>query len=255
MNKKKILALCLIVCMLAIAVVGGTLAYFTDTDDAVNTFTAGNVEIDLTEAVVAKDDVRTSATYGDLIAVDRENDRKDVGAQEETVYDYGKLYPGQNVFKDPTIENRGSENAYVAAKIIVTDGADSDLNNVIGTGYNDLLGIQTVIKGGIVKENDTMKPYNGLAPVYGDDTYSVYQVADRANGTYTFYVFFENALVTGEKKVLFENITIPAGWDNEQMKEMKDLTIAVEAYATQEYGFANCYEAMTSAFPGAFNFS
>lgn len=48
--KKKIIALCLIVALAATAVIGGTLAYFTDTTDAmVNEFTVGNVKIDLTE--------------------------------------------------------------------------------------------------------------------------------------------------------------------------------------------------------------
>ena len=45
MNKKKILALCLIVCLLSVAVVGGTLAYFTDTDAAKNVMTTGKVDI------------------------------------------------------------------------------------------------------------------------------------------------------------------------------------------------------------------
>lgn len=47
--KKKITALCLCVALLAIAVVGASLAYFTDTDNATNTFTVGNVKIDLIE--------------------------------------------------------------------------------------------------------------------------------------------------------------------------------------------------------------
>ena len=47
--KKKITALCLCVALLAIAVVGASLAYFTDTDNAKNTFTVGNVKIDLIE--------------------------------------------------------------------------------------------------------------------------------------------------------------------------------------------------------------
>lgn len=48
--KKKIIALCLIVALAATAVIGGTLAYFTDTTEAmVNEFTVGNVKIDLTE--------------------------------------------------------------------------------------------------------------------------------------------------------------------------------------------------------------
>ena len=51
--KKKILSLTLVVCLLAIAVVGGTLAYFTDdTGVAENTFTVGDVEITLDEAKV-----------------------------------------------------------------------------------------------------------------------------------------------------------------------------------------------------------
>lgn len=47
--KKKILALCLVVALAATAIVGGTLAYFTDTDEATNTFTVGNVDIKLVE--------------------------------------------------------------------------------------------------------------------------------------------------------------------------------------------------------------
>lgn len=47
--KKKILSLCLVICLAAIAIVGGTLAYFTDTDEATNTFTTANVKIDLIE--------------------------------------------------------------------------------------------------------------------------------------------------------------------------------------------------------------
>ena len=45
--KKKILVLCLVVALAATAIIGGTLAYFTDTDEETNTFTAGGVEIDL----------------------------------------------------------------------------------------------------------------------------------------------------------------------------------------------------------------
>lgn len=48
--KKKLLATCLIIALAATAVIGGTLAYFTDTTEKqVNEFTVGNVNIDLTE--------------------------------------------------------------------------------------------------------------------------------------------------------------------------------------------------------------
>lgn len=47
--KKKIIALCLIVVLAATAVIGGTLAYFTDTASKENVFTVGKLGIDLVE--------------------------------------------------------------------------------------------------------------------------------------------------------------------------------------------------------------
>ena len=89
MNKKKILALCLIVCLLATAAVGGTLAYFTDTDAATNTFTVGNVDIDLTEP---KWDATGKA--------EAEN-----------------AYPGEALAKDPTVTNNGNNPCFVRVSV------------------------------------------------------------------------------------------------------------------------------------------
>ena len=47
--KKKITAIFLCVALVAIAVVGASLAYFTDTDSKNNTFTVGKVDITLVE--------------------------------------------------------------------------------------------------------------------------------------------------------------------------------------------------------------
>ena len=47
--KKKILALSMCIALAAIAIVGASLAYFTDTKTATNTFTMGNVKIELDE--------------------------------------------------------------------------------------------------------------------------------------------------------------------------------------------------------------
>ena len=56
MNKKKIFALCLIICLLATAVVGGTLAYFTDNEQATNTMVIGNIAIDIDEYTYMDED-------------------------------------------------------------------------------------------------------------------------------------------------------------------------------------------------------
>lgn len=107
--KKKIIALCLIVALAATAVIGGTLAYFTDTTDAVtNAFTVGNVDISLAEP--------------------NWNGK-------------ANLMPGTVIAKDPTIKvEAGSQDAYVFLKLSMNKyvslvnlaGVDAYKNNVGG---------------------------------------------------------------------------------------------------------------------------
>ena len=49
MTKKKIVSLCLAAVLVVMAIAGATVAYFTDTDAKTNTFTVGNVKIELLE--------------------------------------------------------------------------------------------------------------------------------------------------------------------------------------------------------------
>ena len=87
--KKKILALCLVLALALTAIGGATLAYFTDTDDATNTFTVGNVSIDLTEP---KWDASGSA-------------------------DAPEVYPGEPLAKDPTVTNDGANPCFVRISV------------------------------------------------------------------------------------------------------------------------------------------
>ena len=48
---KKILAISLCAAMLAIMLVGGTMAYFTDAEAKTNTFTMGKVDINLVRVI------------------------------------------------------------------------------------------------------------------------------------------------------------------------------------------------------------
>ena len=91
--KKKIIAVCLIVALAATAVIGGTLAYFTDKDVAKNTFTVGNVDIELTEP-------KWTST----------------GSQ-----DAPEVYPGEPLAKDPTVENIGANPCFVRVKVTGLD--------------------------------------------------------------------------------------------------------------------------------------
>ena len=97
--KKKIVSVCLVVCLLATAIIGTTLAYFTDEKTVTNTFSSGNVTITLDEAPVGLDG---QATTGNRV----------------TTNDY-KLYPGKEYDKDPTITvAEGSEDCYLFVKVV-----------------------------------------------------------------------------------------------------------------------------------------
>lgn len=88
--KKKIVALCLIIALATTAIVGGTLAYFTDTDQATNVFTTGNVDIQINEKV-----------------------------DEDT-----HLMPGKKINKDVFVQNTGTEPAYVRVHIGIPANMD-----------------------------------------------------------------------------------------------------------------------------------
>ena len=109
--KKKIIALCLVIALAATAVIGGTLAYFTDTDEATNTFTMGNVQIDLEETFDAQNAV---------------------------------LRPGSQstnkIEKKVWIENTGSENAYVWYEWYIPSVLDSTDGS---TGTNNVLHVNS----------------------------------------------------------------------------------------------------------------
>ena len=124
--KKKILALCLVVALAATAIVGGTLAYFTDTTDKmVNTFTVGKVDIDLSEP--------------------------NWDAEEDHT-----LMPGTSYQKDPTITvDEKSQDAYVFLEMTFNKynsllwvmAADASADTAIDfTIYNDDGGIKDAFK-------------------------------------------------------------------------------------------------------------
>lgn len=113
--KKKIIALCLIVALAATAVIGGTLAYFTDTESVRNEFTVGNVDITLSEP--NWDFAGSSAN----------------------------LMPGIVFEKDPTITvEEGSMDSYVFLKLSMNKyvslvnlmGVDAYKNNIGGLGLD-----------------------------------------------------------------------------------------------------------------------
>ncbi|MCI7624664.1 MAG: SipW-dependent-type signal peptide-containing protein [Clostridiales bacterium] len=112
--KKKITAIFLCVALVAIAVVGASLAYFTDTDNETNTFTVGNVKIDLIEQQRGENGLVPFEQNKKLMPI--------VGSaqgEQETV-DGVKLPTAENyVDKIMTIKNTGVSDAYVRIFVAV----------------------------------------------------------------------------------------------------------------------------------------
>ena len=114
--KKKILAICLVIALAATAVIGGTLAYFTDTDTEDNTFTVGGVKIDLIEKQRNAD----STALEDF--TDGKNLMPIVGSAqgEQEIVGGVKLPTAENyVDKIMTIKNTGASDAYVRIFVAV----------------------------------------------------------------------------------------------------------------------------------------
>lgn len=86
--KKKIVSIALVVAMVAVIAVG-SLAYFTDTKTADNTFTVGNVNITLTEP-----------------------NWNSTGKE-----DAPDVYAGEPLAKDPTVKNDGNNPCFVRIKV------------------------------------------------------------------------------------------------------------------------------------------
>ena len=106
--KKKITAIFLCVALVAIAIAGASLAYFTDTKTATNTFTMGNVKITLDETDITNPE-------GDRVTSNE--------------YD---VYPGAVVTKDPVVHNVGKNGAYIRATVNV-----SNWMNLVAAYYPD----------------------------------------------------------------------------------------------------------------------
>lgn len=254
--KKKIIALCLCIAMIAIAVVSGTLAYFTDEKTQTNTFTAGKLKISLDEAELKVEN--NELVFGD------DGNLVLTGGRTSENQTY-KLFPGMKVTKDPTITLlKDSEDAYIAAKITIKSGETGDIESLIPStdGYMHMLDVSKIISGGLTDgEVDFIKhPLTSVVegmPVYGNTEYFAYQEVlkgsdNKPNGQYIIYMFVKEPVSAEESVVLFDTLTIDPQWDHDEMAILNEATIQVEAYATQANGFDECYKAMAAAFKDDF---
>ena len=164
--KKKLLVLGLCVALAAIAIAGASLAYFTDTKSATNTFTVGNVKIDLIESRfhrtgsdnsgdMSLPDPTTKAAGmefipdGWTIFTDDEikNDAKTY-ATDYLAVKGENMVPGRGVAKCPYVVNTGANDAYIRVRVMVPSAANNDFVAVKDGGVITNQWCTTAIKNG-----------------------------------------------------------------------------------------------------------
>ncbi len=231
--KKKVTALALTGSMLAVATVGGTLAYFTDDDAQVNTFTVGDVAIDLWE------DFGGNTGIEELIPA--------TGSAQN-----GTLKNG--IEKEVYVDNTGSEAAYVRVHIAIPQLLDNGAEtfdagkNVLHFNYSE----ESIGKG----KWDWSKSADDGKQV-GDWNY--YETKIDGVDYNVYVVTYGTALETGETTVdAMSQVYLDSKVTNEDILNLKNALgeewcIAVIAEGAQAAGFENAYDALNAAFgtPGA----
>ena len=251
--RKKLLVLSLCVALAAIAIAGASLAYFTDTKSATNTFTVGNVKIDLLEsslhrenAGVANGATSTSELWSDVAKEGSGNTSKykagdtfytdaqiEANAAEYKC-DNVQLIPGRSYHKMPYVKNVGNNDAYIRIRVMIPHDLDT-----------------TVLKSSMytttaLDNKEFTMAYDNSGKVDRDGRkYNVYtftRVDPLAPGEMTYWnvwgtIHMDTKVTSAQSEALFgENWPYPGGV----------FPVLVEADAIQAEGFADAGAAWTA---------
>ena len=258
--KKKLTAIFLCVALAAIAIVGASLAYFTDTKSATNTFTVGNVKIDLIESKfhregndnsgdtsipdpthkVTADDGMKYVTTGHTMFTDAEIKADAENYKDGYLAVKGEnMVPGRGVAKCPYVVNTGANDAYIRIRVMVPSAANNDF---------------VAVKDGGVITNQwcTTSMLSGEFQMGETDKWPVVTKAVEKDGvTYDVYTFVRNEpLAAGAMTEwnVWNFIGIDKTADNADIQKAIDagaiakdgtLNVLVQADAIQAEGFAD----------------
>lgn len=256
--RKKIVALSMAVLMLAVCVIGGTLAYFTDTTETkTNTFTVGNVDIDLTE---------------------------DQWNQNEN----HNLMPGTSYGKNPTItvsNAKGCQAAWVFMKVdinkfnswlrLIAITNDNDNQNLFEYGIKDGTdcGEGDACQGhlnraGLEAFFSSNAYQDALDEWFGGVDHSAWKImnwekvwtsvvaswSDSSIKVVSPIFGYKTVLNPGQSATLFSSVTMPADITSEQLADSRfntakaDWKISVTGYAIQSENVTDLDTAYTALF-------
>ncbi len=252
--KKRIVTIALVVALVAIAAVG-TLAYFTDTDKATNTFAVGNVEIKLIEQQRGENGLVPFEQNKKLYPI--------VGSAQGEKDEYGMPTAKNYVDKMVTIENTGSEKAYIRAYFAIPSALD-DGYETFNAGLNVLhFNFGNKVENGVVTSTEGAEwiwthgsKWNYFETTIDGIKYNVYfadyyQAVDAGITTEQLIqgVYLDKSFdIKDGKCYAFGNeVTLDAGWD------WSKVSCPVFAVACQAEGFDSAAAAMDAAFGAKYN--
>ena len=244
--KKKLTAIFLCIALVAIAIVGASMAYFTDTKEATNTFTVGNVKIALLEsslhrenAGIANGQTSSSELWSDVAKEGSGNTSKYKAGDtfytdaqiEENAGTYTceniQLIPGRSYHKMPYVKNVGNNDAYIRIRVMIPADLDTAVLN------------SSMYTSSAINKNEFTKAFDQTGSVERDSIkYNVYtftRIDPLAPGEMTYWnvwgtIRMDTTVTSAQSEALFgENGIYPDGV----------FPVLVEADAIQSEGFAD----------------
>ena len=270
MTKKKILVLALTIAMVAILAVGGSLAYLTDTKTATNTFTIGNVKIELLESQYHRvnagkgnatgeteplsggylwaanvnmqgtpENTPNKTTSGEVWSGQYFSDDQieaDAATYKNGYFaEHSKMIPGSNVRKNPYVKNTGVNDAYIRVRVLIPVSLFDVIDN--GPSY----WTTTAMNEGQVTSK-AVETYN---------TTGATAVPKVTRGTTEYYEYdftYVKPVKPGELTFwnVWGNIAINKDATAEQLANVESFDVIFEADAIQADTFANATEAFAA---------
>lgn len=253
--KKKIIALCIAAVLIVTAVAGASLAYLTDTKQAENTFTVGNVRIELIEQQRGENGLEAFEQNKKLLPI--------VGSAQGEKDGYGMPTAKNYVDKIVTVQNTGSEDAYIRAYFAIPAALDDGYetfnagknvlhfnfgNKVVGSVISSTEGAEWIWTHGS-KWNYFETTMDGIKyNVYYADYHTAVAAGETTEqfvqGVYldkSFEMKEDGAYAFGEK------LTLDEGWD------WSKVTCPVFSIACQAEGFDTPAAAFDAAFGANYN--
>lgn len=210
MNKKKVLLAALAVCLVAILSLG-TLAWFTATDSATNTF------------YVATDEEHPNPDFSVKIT---ETDTD--GEETEDGVTYYNVVPGAEIAKDPTVTNTGDYGQWIRVTVTLSQ-ADLWYAGGGSLKFTDVFEGEGITYGLAEHVGRTGRTWLLVEEIASVD----------AEGNGVWYLYLNSELLPGESVVAFDTVNIPENFDMEDVEAMGftfNITIKADALQSANTG-------------------